>query len=498
MASSYLLFLALCTLGMVSASGYYYFTSPHPPAAGPSFESGLDDDYGYNGRLWSIRANDMTHLKDSVYLDYTGSGLYRTSQIHKVFRSYKKTLFANPHSLSPASVVTTELVEEARDLVLDFLGTTSDEYTVIFTASATASLRLLAESFPWTQDSLYLYTRDNHNSVLGIRRWAAHYGAKFKMADTEDLEGTGNRVKGSAASGTAHLFAYPLEENFAGIKYPAEWAAKFKETDFGDRFAEKKGKWYTLIDAAAFVPTNKLDLKRVKADFVVMSFYKIFGFPNLGALVVKNDAVPQLRKMGFSGGTVVMATCGKDFALLQPRGCSRFEDGTVPFLSIIALHEGFKKLNELGIGNISKHSWVVTRELFIRMNRLRHSNGRPAMKIYGNHRMNDPNKQGAILTVNFLNSTGGYIGYNEVMKAAAKENVNIRVGCFCNPGGCTRANSLSDDQVEEYYNKKTSCHDSIDIIDGVPLGAVRISMGAYTTMEDVEKFTAFVEKYFVQ
>lgn len=496
---TYLLFLAACTLGMVSASVYYYATSPHRPARGPEFRSDLEDDYGYDGKLWGIRQNDMVHMKDSVYLDYTGSGLYRTSQMHSIFRSYKRTLFANPHSLSPASVVTTELVEEARDLVLDFLGTSSDEYTVIFTASATASLRLLAESFPWSQDSLYLYTRDNHNSVLGIRRWAAHYGATFKMVDSEDLEGSGNRIKGSSiGGGTSHLFAYPLEENFAGIKYPTEWVAKFRETDFGDKFAAKKGKWYTLLDAAAFVPTNKLNLKQVKADFVVMSFYKIFGFPNLGALVVRNEAVPQLRKMGFSGGTVVMATCGKDFALLQPRGCSRFEDGTVPFLSIIALHEGFKKLNQLGIGNISKHSWAVTRELFLRLNSLRHSNGRPAMKIYGNHLKNDPNKQGAIVTVNFLNSTGGYVGYNEVMKAAAKENVNIRVGCFCNPGGCTRANHLSDEQVEEYYNKKTSCHDSIDIIDGIPLGAVRISLGAYTTMEDVERFTEFVEKYFVE
>lgn len=102
------------------------------------------------------------------------------------------------------------------------------------------------------------------------------------------------------------------------------------------------------------------------------------------------------------------------------------------------------------------------------------------------------------MTVNFLNTTGGYVGYNEVMKNAAKENINIRVGCFCNPGGCTRANNLNDEQVEDYYNKKTSCHDSIDLIDGVPLGAVRISMGAYSTMDDVENFASFVKKYFVQ
>lgn len=110
---------------------------------------------------------------------------------------------------------------------------------------------------------------------------------------------------------------------------------------------------------------------------------------------------------------------------------------------------------------------------------------------------NDYRLQGPIVTVNFLNNKGGYIGYNEVMLNAAKEKINIRVGCFCNPGACTRANNLNDDQVEEYYNNKTSCHDSIDIINGIPLGAVRISLGAYTTLEDIEQFTHFVETYFV-
>ena len=501
----FLINLACYLTSIVALSSIlFYYTNLYmqnqrnqPQHSHPNFWSEYGDWYGYNGLVNEIRDKDMEHLNGSVYLDYTGSGLYRTSQIEEIFDLYKKNLFANPHSLSPASSLTTDLVERARDIILQFFNTTSEKYTVIFTASATASLRLLAESFPWSDDSLYLYTRDNHNSVLGIRRWATHWGAKFKTVDTKDLEAEGKEFDGSRAETVNHLFAFPAEENFAGVKYDLNLIKKFQETDFGDRFAEKRGKWYVLLDAAAFVPTHRLDLEEFPADFVVVSFYKLFGFPNLGTLVVKNEIVPHLRKMGFSGGTVVMATCGKDFALLQSRGCSRFEDGTIPFLSIIALNKSFEKLNEIGIDNISKHSWTITRELFLRLNSIRHSNGRPVVKIYGNHYMNDFERQGPIVTMNFLNNKGGYIGYNEVMVNAKNENINIRVGCFCNPGACTRANNLNDDQVEEYYNKKTSCHDSIDIIDGIPLGAVRVSVGAYTTMEDVEKFTAFVKKYFV-
>jgi len=495
-STKWIIINSVTIIGLIQAAfvGYIMFSKNQKPSY--DFKTSLSKDYGYGGKLEHIRKHDMKHMNGSVYLDYTGSGLYLTSQMKDIFSMYEKTLFANPHSLSPASSLTTEMVEEARDLVLDFVGADPNEYTVIFTASATASLRLLAESFPWSKDSLYLYTRDNHNSVLGIRRWAMHWGAKFRTVDLEDLSGNGNK-KQTTSEEPFHLFAYPTEENFAGKKYPLDLVQKFKSTDFGERFA-KGGRWYVLLDAAAFLSTNKLNLKEFPADFVVMSFYKIFGFPNLGALVVRNDAMRHLRKMGFSGGTVVIATCGTDYALFQPRGCSKFEDGTVPFLSIVALNQGFKKLNELGIDNINKHTWCVTRELFTRLNALRHSNGRPAVRIYGNHFANDPKKQGSIMTFNFLNSTGGFVGYNEVMKNAAAENINIRVGCFCNPGGCTVASNLNDEQVQEYYSKKTSCHDSIDIVNGVPLGAVRASIGAYTNMEDIEIFTSFVKKYFVE
>ena len=46
--------------------------------------------------------------------------------------------------------------------------------------------------------------------------------------------------------------------------------------------------WKVLLDAAAFVPTQPLDLRQYPADFVTISFYKIFGYPTgLGALLVR-------------------------------------------------------------------------------------------------------------------------------------------------------------------------------------------------------------------
>lgn len=38
-------------------------------------------------------------------------------------------------------------------------------------------------------------------------------------------------------------------------------------------------KWFVLLDAASYVATNTLDLSVYPADFVAVSFYKMFGFP---------------------------------------------------------------------------------------------------------------------------------------------------------------------------------------------------------------------------
>lgn len=49
----------------------------------------------------------------------------------------------------------------------------------------------------------------------------------------------------------------------------------------------KEHQWKVLLDAAAFVPTQPLDLEQFPADFVTISFYKMFGYPTgLGALLV--------------------------------------------------------------------------------------------------------------------------------------------------------------------------------------------------------------------
>ena len=55
-----------------------------------------------------------------------------------------------------------------------------------FIKGTTACLKMVGESFPWSEKSLFIYLKQNHNSVLGIREYAVKKG-KFKVVNEEDV-----------------------------------------------------------------------------------------------------------------------------------------------------------------------------------------------------------------------------------------------------------------------------------------------------------------------
>lgn len=117
----------------------------------------------------------------------------------------------------------------------------------------------------------------------------------------------GSNVEEAQSSNS--LFVYSAQCNFSGLKYPLKWIG---EVHAGALSAVAGGvpstRWYVLLDAASFVPTNPLDLSTFKPDFVCLSFYKMFGYPcGIGALLVKNSSSDVLEKVYYGGGTVDVA-----------------------------------------------------------------------------------------------------------------------------------------------------------------------------------------------
>jgi selenocysteine lyase/cysteine desulfurase len=103
-----------------------------------SFVSTYPDD-PRTGLLDELRATEYGYLDErgEVYLDYAGAGLPARAQLRAHADRITGGYFGNPHSDSPASTASTELVEQARAAVLAFFHAAADEYAVIFTANAT-------------------------------------------------------------------------------------------------------------------------------------------------------------------------------------------------------------------------------------------------------------------------------------------------------------------------------------------------------------------------
>ena len=120
-----------------------------------------------------------------------------------------------------------------------------------------------------------------------------------------------------------------------------------------------------LLDSAAFVPTNRLDLSKWKPDFVPLSFYKMFGYPTgVGCLLARKKALKKMDRPWFAGGTISITSVqgeGWHYLLEDEAG---YEDGTINFLNLPAIEIGLRHITKYGIDTIHERvscltSWLL-------------------------------------------------------------------------------------------------------------------------------------------
>jgi len=442
-------------------------------------------------KLDDLRTSQYSRLdkQQQVYLDYTGGGLYADSQLQQHLALLQENVFGNPHSLNPTSLAMTNLVEQAREYVLEYFHASPDEYVAIFTPNATGALKLVGEAYPFEAGDHYLLTFDNHNSVNGIREFSRTHHAQITyvpvtLPDMRVDESQLIQFLDQARPGGNNLFAYPAQSNFSGVQHPLAWI----------ELAQSKG-WDVLLDAAAFVPTNRLDLSVYKPQFVTISFYKMFGYPTgVGCLLARKDALHKLHRPWFAGGTITVASVQGD-TFYMAEGEAGFEDGTINYLSLPAIEIGLKHLATIGIDTIHERVRTLTGWLLDNLLTIHHSNSNPVVRLYG-----PPNThmRGGTITVNFYDPNGQIIDHRHIETEANKVNISLRTGCFCNPGGGEVALGLSKTELVGCF---TQSEDRLTIddfrlcIDGKSSGAVRISVGLATNFTDVHHFIQFAQGF---
>jgi selenocysteine lyase/cysteine desulfurase len=437
-----------------------------------------------------LRATEYRRLDESrhVYLDYTGGSLYAESQLDEHLRMLHSGVFGNPHSANPASAAMTERVESARRAVLSYFNAAGD-YIAVFTLNASGALKLAGESYPFDANSSFLASFDNHNSVNGIREFARARGAAvayapLKMPDLRLDAARLDTLLDSADSRSNNLFAFPAQSNFTGVKHPLDTVEK----------ARRRG-WDVLLDAAAYVPADRLDLGEVQPDLVSVSFYKMFGYPTgVGALLIRREFLPKLKRPWFAGGTVNFVSVQGQRHVLS-RDEAGFEDGTVNYLSIPAVEIGLRHLDAVGMEKVATRVRCLTGWMLERLLDLRHSNGRHMVRIYGPANTVD---RGGTVTLNLYDPEGHLLDYRRIEELASEQTISLRTGCFCNPGAGETAEGLTEEDMQAGF----------EMGDGIGLqsflrmlqergqpksaGAIRASVGIASNFADVERFLDFV------
>ncbi len=460
-----------------------------PAAAGRGSDTRLVDPDWDPDAVDALRAREYARLDehDHVYLDYTGGGLHAESQLRAHQALLRDSVLGNPHSENPTSREATRLGDSARDAILAFLGASRDEYTVIFTANASAALKLVGEAFPFESRSRLLLTTDNHNSVNGIREFARSRGAAVTYVplhrpdlriDDASIQAELDRAPGDVR----HLFAYPAQSNYSGVRHPLGWVED----------ARARG-WDVLLDASALLPTSRLDLSRWHPDFVAMSWYKVFGYPTgIGSLVVRHEALARLHRPWFAGGTIGVAS------VVSPRhtlgdGRIGFEDGTIDYLGVPAIEMGLRYIESVGMPTIHGRVQALTRWLLARMREVRHPDGSSAVRLYGPI---DDIDRGGTIPFNLLDRRGEVVPFWEVDAAASERRISVRTGCFCNPGASETAREITADEMDRVFalGRQPSVADLGGLMPGKALGAVRASVGIATTERDVNRLVAFLEE----
>lgn len=164
------------------------------------------------------------------------------------------------------------------------------------------------------------------------------------------------------------------QSNITGAKVDPAWMS----------LARQNG-WDIGLDASALAPSTRISLRQQPVDFLVISVYKIIGYPTgVGALVVSKRARQTLlQRTTFAGGTV-SAVKPHDNQFILRDSHAAYEDGTINYLSLPAVAWGLEWVAPL-IPKISQRTAILVQYLWstLRAIKFDDASGTPLLRIQG-------------------------------------------------------------------------------------------------------------------
>lgn len=321
-------------------------------------------------------------------------------------------------------------VFEARETVADFFNCPSSEQ-VIFTANVTESLNLVLLGLLQPGDHV-VTTSMEHNSVMRPLQYLKESGkVDFTVVSCDDQGRLAPENIQKALRPETRLIVVNHASNVTGTILPIE------------AVGEIKGNAFFLIDTAQSAGVIPIDMQKAKVDFLAFTGHKsLLGPTGIGGLCLSKDIRLNPLKRGGTGS--------RSESWVHPDFLpDRYESGTPNSLGIVGLNAGIRFIQDLGLERIRAHELRLIRQMTEGLSAIK------GVKIYGPRAADE--KTG-IVSLNIEGKSPSEV----CLILDRKYGIMTRGGLHCAP----------------------IAHKTIGTF---PNGTVRLSLGYFNTMEEVDQ-----------
>ncbi|WP_225848420.1 aminotransferase class V-fold PLP-dependent enzyme [Streptomyces sp. HPF1205] len=369
------------------------------------------------------------------------------------------------------SQLSTDLFEQSRAAVADFLGcraagdggrTEGDQ--VIFTRSTTDSLNLLAAALP-AGTRVFVFETEHHASLLP---WARARDARVRYLDaprTPEQAVAALDVALHGAPKGPKLVCVTGASNVTGELWPVRELAAA---------AHRHGA-RVVLDAAQLAPHHPLDIAALDVDWVAFSGHKLYAPFGCGVLAGRADWLREADPYLAGGGatrTVTRAPHG-GVDVRWHTTAARHEAGSPNVIGAYAIASACRALREAGFDAL------VAREQAL-LARLREGLARvPGVRVLSLFGEDAPRVGVLSFTVDGWNSS------HFAAALSAEYGIGVRDGLFC-------AHPLLRLLLGAGREDPGECGAPDAVPGESSLNAVRVSFGAGTPEEHVERFLTAV------
>ncbi|MYV49614.1 aminotransferase class V-fold PLP-dependent enzyme [Streptomyces sp. SID2888] len=359
------------------------------------------------------------------------------------------------------SQLSTDLFEQSRVIVRDFVGCRPDDQ-LVFTRSTTDSLNMMAMVLP-AGTEVYIFETEHHATLLPWRR-----------ADVTVLPAPASRYEAVEVLAEALAARNPQRPGLVCVTGASNVTGELWPVAEITEVAHAVGV-RVLLDAAQLVPHRPVDMRDLDVDYIAFSGHKLYAPFGAGVLAGRPDWLRDAEPYLAGGGASRRVTRHADgFTVEWQENDNRHEAGSPNVIGAYAMASACRALAE------ADFDALVAREESLLRHTLTGLATVPQVRVLSLLGQDSPR----VGVVSFV--ADGWNSSHLAAALSAEHGIGVRDGMFCAHPLVRLLLGNSPDQPDQ-------CGAPEPLAPGErPVNAVRMSFGAGTPVEHVDRFVKAV------